>query len=57
MYGVLLRNLLLDVPDLANGVDAARAEQNLIARSHNHPVLIVEKPEDIERAIRLTTRR
>jgi hypothetical protein len=57
MYGVLLRNLLLDVPDPANGVDAARAEQNLIARSHNHPVLIVQKPEDIERAIRLTTRR
>src|SRR5437660_11879693 len=27
MYGVLLRNLLLDVPDPANGVDAARAEQ------------------------------
>ena len=57
MYGVLLRNLLLDVPDPANGVDAARAEQNLIARSQNHPVLIVEAPQDIDMAIRLTTRR
>ena len=56
MYGVLLRNLLLDVPDPANGVDAKRAEENLIARAHNHPVLIVQGPEDIDRAIRLTTR-
>ena len=57
MYGVLLRNLLLDVPDPINGVDAKRAEQNLIARSQNHPVLIVQGPDDIDRAIRLTTRR
>jgi hypothetical protein len=57
MYGVLLRNLLLDVPDPVNGVDARRAEQNLIERSQNHPVLIVQGPDDIDRAIKLTTRR
>ena len=57
MYGVLLRNLLLDVPDPVNGVDARRAEANLIARSQNHPVLIVQGPDDVDRAIKLTTRR
>jgi hypothetical protein len=57
MYGVLLRNLLLDVPDPANGVDAAQAERNLLARSREHPVLIVRGPADVEMAIRLTSRR
>lgn len=57
MYGVLLRNLLLDVPDPANGVDAARAERNLLARSAGHPVLIVKGSTDVELAIRLTDRR
>ncbi|HEV3213398.1 MAG TPA: hypothetical protein VGZ03_08395 [Acidimicrobiales bacterium] len=57
MYGVLLRNLLLDVPDPANGIDRFQAERNLTARAHNHPVLIVTGPEDVARAIRLTDRR
>ena len=56
MYGVLLRNVLLDVPDPANGIDAEQAERNLLARAHDHPVLIVQGPADIERAIRLTER-
>ena len=57
MYGILLRNLLLDVPDPMNGVDRFRAERNLTARAHNHPVLIVTGPEDIARAIKLTNPR
>jgi hypothetical protein len=57
MYGVLLRNLLLDVPDPANGVDAAQAERNLLARCREHPVLIVKGPSDVDLAIRLTNRR
>lgn len=57
MYGVLLRNLLLDVPDPANGIDAAQAERNLLARSKDHPVLIVKGPADVALAIRLTNRR
>jgi hypothetical protein len=57
MYGVLLRNLLLDVPDPKNGIDVAQAERNLLERAHNHPVLIVNGPTDVEKAIRLTTRR
>ena len=54
MYGVLLRNLLLDVPDPMNGVDRFQAERNLNARAHDHPVLIVTGLEDVDRAIRLT---
>ena len=57
MHGVLLRNLLLDVPDPANGIDAAQAERNLLARSREHPVLIIKGPTDVELAIRLTNRR
>jgi hypothetical protein len=54
MYGVLLRNLLLDVPDPMNGIDRFKAERNLNERAHDHPVLIVTGPEDVDRAIRLT---
>jgi hypothetical protein len=54
MYGVLLRNLLLDVPDPMNGIDRFQAERNLNARAHDHPVLIVTGLEDVDRAIRLT---
>ena len=54
MYGVLLRNLLLDVPDPMNGIDRFKAERNLNERAHDHPVLIVTGPEDVARAIRLT---
>ncbi|MEY2430499.1 MAG: hypothetical protein QOC92_224 [Acidimicrobiaceae bacterium] len=57
MYGVLLRELLLDVPDPVNGVDRFQAERNLTARAHHHPVMIVTAPEDVDRAIRLTERR
>jgi hypothetical protein len=57
MYGVLLRNLLLDVPDVANGVDKAQAERDLAERSNGHPILIVTGPSDIDLAIRLTARR
>src|SRR4051794_21795093 len=56
-YGVLLRNLLLDVPDPANGVDKQRAERNLAERSHGHPILVVTGPADVDLAIRLTNRR
>jgi FixJ family two-component response regulator len=55
-YGVLLRNLLLDVPDPENGVEKARAEHDLAERSHGHPIMVVTGPSDIDIAIRLTTR-
>jgi hypothetical protein len=54
MYGVLLRGLLLDVPDPMNGVDRFKAERNLVRRAHDHPVLIVTGPQDVDRAVRLT---
>jgi hypothetical protein len=57
MYGVLLRNLLLDVPDPMNGIDRFQAERNLTARAHDHPVLIVTGPEDVDRAVKLTNPR
>ena len=57
MYGVLLRDLLLDVPDPMNNIDRFTAERNLNARSHDHPVMIVTGPEDVDRAIRLTRAR
>lgn len=56
-YGVLLRNLLLDVPDPANGVDKAKAERNLAARAQGHPILVVTGPDDVDLAVRLTDRR
>jgi hypothetical protein len=56
-YGVLLRTLLLDVPDPANGVDKVRAERNLAERAHGHPILVVTGPADVDLAIRLTNRR
>jgi hypothetical protein len=56
-YGVLLRNLLLDVPDPANGVDKVKAERNLAARAEGHPILVVTGPADVDLAIRLTDRR
>lgn len=56
-YGVLLRNLLLDVPDPANGVDKDRAERKLAERSLGHPILVITGPSDVDLAIRLTKRR
>jgi FixJ family two-component response regulator len=49
--------LLLDVTDPVNGIDRFHAERNLVERAHDHPVLIVTGPEDIDRSIRLTERR
>lgn len=57
MYGILLRELLLDVPDPINGIDRFQTERNLSARAHAHPVMVVTTPEDVERAIKLTDRR
>lgn len=54
MYGVLLHELLLDVPDPMNGIDRFAAERTLQARSHDHPVLIVTGIEDVDTAIRLS---
>jgi hypothetical protein len=56
LYGVLLRDLLLDVPDPEHGIDKAQAERALAERSHGHPVMVVTGPADIEVAIRLTSR-
>jgi len=50
LYGIMLGNLLLDVPD---GRDPVEAEAALIARAHGHPALVVQTWADVERAIRL----
>jgi hypothetical protein len=52
-FGILLGNLLLDVPDRAVGNDSGRSELRLMERSFGRPVLVVSGPRDIERAIRL----
>jgi hypothetical protein len=57
VHGILLRNLLLDVPDPANGIDAEQAERRLRARARGRPVLIVTRPADVDEALRRTRRR
>jgi hypothetical protein len=52
LHGVLLRELLLDIPHV--GQDPLEAERDLIQRANGHPVLIVLGPSDLERALRLT---
>ena len=52
-YGILLGNLLLDVPDRRLGGDPVRSELQLNARAFGHPVLVVSGPHDVERAVRL----
>jgi hypothetical protein len=56
VHGVLLRNLLLDVPDPTNGIDAAQAERNLVARAGSRPALVVKGLADVDLAVRLTAR-
>jgi len=54
IYGVLLGDMVLDVPDPENGIDKARAEQELAERAHDRPAMIVVGPADVDTAIRLT---
>ena len=56
VHGVLLRKLLLDVPDPTNGIDAAQAERNLVARAGGRPALVVKGLADVDLAVRLTAR-
>jgi hypothetical protein len=52
-YGILLGNLLLDVPDREERDEPLRAEQKLFERSFGRPVLIASGARDVERAVRL----
>ena len=53
VYGVLLGELLLDVPDAPGGRDPVQAEIELVQRAAGHPALVVQGPHDVERALRL----
>lgn len=52
-YGILLGNLLLDVPDPDLGSDVARSELRLRERSFGRPTLVANGARDVERAVRL----
>jgi hypothetical protein len=50
LYGVLLGDLLVDVPGAEGVSDPLEAEVALGARSQGHPSLMVLKPSDVDRA-------
>jgi hypothetical protein len=53
LYGVLLGNLLVDVPGAEGVSDPLAAEAALGARSFGHPSLMVLRPSDVDRAFEL----
>jgi hypothetical protein len=53
LYGILLGNLLIDVPATSGDVDPVDAEIALFKRARGGPSLVVQSGTDIERAIRL----
>ncbi len=52
-YGILLGNLVLDVPDPGADDDPLHSERRLFERSFGRPVLLASRARDVERAVRL----